>query len=141
MAQKADGLFTDYLRERWTARSAPALGATAVASASGSGGTGLVANTIGSKERYVIESMIVSCANNGAAAVTVTAEVRAASIGGAVIANWDVIIAASGSYQDCFAQLNFPAPRGQDLVVDVTASASVTSKVAAAGWIERSQTD
>lgn len=143
MASSSDGLFKDYMRERWTLTSNPAAGATCVGSASGSGGAGLPStNSIATKERYIIESLIASARNATAAAVTLTANIRAASIGGSIIASWDVIVAVGGSYQDCFAQLNYPAPRGQDLVVDFgTPVASVTQKVSAAGWVERSQVD
>jgi len=143
MANKSEGLFADYMRERWTATNNPAAGTTCVAAASGvAGGTGLPANFLGAKERFIIESLIYSARNVTAAAVTLTASVRASSITGTVLASWDVIVGAGASVQDCFAQLNFPAPRGQDLVVEFgTPAASVTQKVAAAGWIERSQVD
>lgn len=142
MANSSDGLFKDYMRERWTTTNSPAAGTTCVAAASGTaGGTGLPTNTIGSQERYIIESLLLSARNVGAAAVTLTANVRASSITGTILAGVDVIVAVNGSYQDCFAQLNFPAPRGQDLVVEFgTPAASVTQRVSAAGWIERSQT-
>jgi hypothetical protein len=135
MANSSDGLFRDYMRERWTASSAPTAGTTCVASVGNSA-------TMHSKARNIVESLIYSARNVTAATVTLTASIRAASIAGTVLASWDILLAANASVQDCFAQLNIPAPRGQDLFAEFgTPATSVTQKVSIAGWTEVSQVD
>lgn len=133
MANKADALFADYLYERWSATNAPNAGTTCVANV---GVAGMPAYN-----RNIIESLSFSARNVTAASVTLTLSVRAATIAGTTLASWDFILAANASIQDCYAQLNIPAPRGQDLFVEFgTPAASVTQKVSIAGWRETSQT-
>jgi len=132
MSKGVDGLLDDYFRARWNGVSQPAAGTTCVAT------TGTTA-TLSNKQRNMLEMLGFSARNATAAAVTMTLNVRAASIAGTVLAAWDFILANGVSIQDCYSQLNINAPRGQDIVVEFgTPVASVTQKVSISGWTENS---
>jgi len=142
MANASDGLFKDYLRERFT-QTTSAAGVTACASASGvANGNGNLPNNMPAKSRAVVESLTFSAANKTAAGVTVTVSVRDASIAGQVLNSWDFLVAAGGVTNDCYAQLNVAALRGHDLVAEMgTPNASLSYRVSIAGWFEVSQVD
>lgn len=139
MANKSEGLFTDYLFNRWAVTSAPAAGTTCVASVGkGAGSTNL---SLG-KGRHILEGVIYSLKNLTGASVTAVMEVREASIAGTVLASVDIIVAAGVTVQDCFSQWYIPATRGNDLCVSFnTVQASVAQKLNPFGWTEVSQVD
>ena len=133
MAQKAQALLIDSIGRRWSARSAPAVSATAVATMSADPGM--------PKGRHVVDSVIGSFMNRTAAAVTVTASVRDASIAGTVLADADFIAdsvaAAAGAAGVAFQMIGpFPGLRGNAVVADLTAATSVIGKITMAGWTE-----
>lgn len=89
--------------------------------------------------RMMLTNIGWSIRNAGAAAYTATMNVRDSSINGAVRESWDMIVTAGASLQDSYVT-NIKGLRGQALNVDFgPPAASVTVKVSAVGWEERSE--
>lgn len=129
MSKREDELLIASLTNRWSTRSAPAAGTTAVCNVA----------IEGPKAKQSITSFSYSVNNaKGAAAVTVTGQISDASIGGTVLADWDFVVAAAAAVQGTFANLDIPGLRGSPLVFSMTPpNASATMKVAAAGWTDQ----
>lgn len=88
--------------------------------------------------RVMLTNVGWSIRNAGAAAYTATLNVRDSSINGSVRESWDMIVGVGASLQDSF-QVNVKGLRGQALNVDFgPPAASVTAKVTAVGWEEKS---
>jgi len=128
MSKRDDELMIASLTNRWSTRSAPAAGTTAVTNVA----------IEGPKARQSVTSLSYSIKNTTAAAVTVTAQVSDASIGGSVLVDWDFIVATGAAVEGTFANLDLPGLRGSPLVFSMTAPASsVVQKIAAAGWTDQ----
>jgi hypothetical protein len=135
MSKGVDGLFDDYLRQRWSRTSAPAGGSTCEAN------TGFA--NISARQRTILEAIVFSVKNLTAAASTVVMEVREASITGTVLASVEIVTAAGATTADCYSQWYVPASRGVpgtaygNLSISFnTVQASVVAKLNTCGWLE-----
>ena len=130
MAKKADELIIDSLSNNWQVNHAPSAGTTCTAS--------VQPTMAGSHERLHLTQLGWSIRNVSAAAYTATLSVRDATIGGAVLGTWDIVIASNTGLQDSWA-VNMIGLKGNALNIDFgTPAASVTQKVSAAGWRNQS---
>jgi len=124
MAFRDKALIIDSLGNNWSANNTTASGTTLAVSSP----------TPAAKERIHMTQLGWSERNAAAAAYTSTLNVRHASIGGTVVASWDIIAALGVSVQDTWV-VNLMGKKGVPLVVDFgTPLASVTQKVSIAGW-------
>lgn len=125
MSKRGDGLLTDMLAHNCSATASPNAGTTCTAN---------VAPVAGSHEKIHLTNLGWSIRNVTAAAFTATLNVRDATIGGTVLATWDIVIGANAGLQDSWA-VNIMGLRGNAVNVDFGApAASVTQKVSVQGW-------
>ncbi len=128
MARREEGLIIDSLGHSWNAQASPSAGTTCTCSVAPSSGL----------TRVMLTNLGWSIRNAGAAAFTATLNVRDASIAGTVLASWDMIVGAAASLQDTYP-LSIKGIRGHNLSFDFgTPASSVTQKVSAMGWEEKS---
>ena len=129
MSRKSDELITDRLSARWNARSAPSVGATCVATVAVNAGI--------PSGRHILDAIMGSILNRSGGQYTVAVEVRDASIGGTVLADFDVIAdsiaAAAGANAVAFVvNPTVQGLRASPLVVAIVPpNASVVQKVCA----------
>lgn len=124
MAYRDRALLIDSLGNKWNASNTTATGTTLAVSSP----------TPAAKERIHMTMLGWAIRNAAAATYTATLNVRQASIGGTVIASWDILPAVGASLQDSWA-VDIMGKRGVPLSVDFgTPLASVTQKVSIAGW-------
>lgn len=130
MSKKSEQLEQEQLSNRWNVTNAPAIGVTCTAS-SGAPQT---------QGRMVMDVLLWSVNNGkGAAAATFTGSVRDASIGGTVLASWEVVVAAGGSLGDAYYPWT-TGINGNALVFEFgTPNASVTQRATIAGWQENNR--
>lgn len=129
MSKNADGLVTDSLNNNFT-NSTSTTNVTCSLSVAPVG-----------KERLHLTNLGWSIRNATAAAYTATLNVREASIGGAVLGSWDVIVATAGSAQDSFWYQAVPG-KGLPLFVEfIPPAASVYQKVSVSGWRQQTMQD
>src|SRR5581483_3519490 len=107
MAFRDKALIIDSLGNNWSANNTTASGTTLAVSSP----------TPAAKERIHMTQLGWSERNAAAAAYTSTLNVRHASIGGTVVASWDIIAALGVSVQDTWV-VNLMGKKGVPLVVD-----------------------
>jgi len=128
MSKKSDQLEQEQLANRWNVTNNPAIGVTCVASSP-------APNAVNGR---MLMDVLLWTVNNGkgAAAATFTGSIRDASIGGTVLNQFDVVVAAGGSNQDAFYPWT-PGINGNALVFEFgTPQASTIQKATIAGWQE-----
>lgn len=131
MSKKSEGLFGNFLGDKWSLTHAPAAGTTVVAS---------VSAPQSAKDRHILECLSFSVKNMAAAAHTVTVAVRDASVAGTVLMSLDSIIAAAASKEVVLDSLGLPAGKGNAIHITTdTVLASVKATVNATGWTDNSQ--
>lgn len=128
MAIRDAGLIIDSLGHNFNKVGNPNAGTTCTVSVAPSCST----------TRMMLSNLGWSIRNAGAAAYTATLNVRDASIGGTVLATWDIVIGAAAGLQDTWL-VNVKGLRGNAINVDFgTPASSVTQRVSLAGWEEKS---
>ncbi|SRR5258706_482780 len=130
MSKKSEQVEMDSLINRWIGTSAPAVGATCVAQSGTS-----APETLGG--RVYCDGLLWSVNNGkGAAAATFTGSYRDASIGGAVLESFDVVVAAGGSAADAYYTV-VPGLVGNQVFFEFgTPNASAQQKATIVGWQE-----
>jgi hypothetical protein len=117
-----------FWRNRWNATDNPAGASAATVTAP--------AFVVQPTQRPHLETIIGSIWSGGGGA-TVAVQVRIASAAGTMVASLDNNVASSTVAQINLVSLGLPGKRGQKFWVSYnTAVASLTTKVAIAGWIE-----
>lgn len=125
MSKRSDGLLADELAHRWAVTSAPAAGATVVASVSAAQ----------AHEKLTLDCLSYTIKNMSAAAFTVTTSVRDASVAGTVLASWDEIIGVAVTGGKHLEGLGISTAKGNSLFfTQDTVLASVKATVNATGW-------
>ena len=131
MSKHADGLIQDQLDNRWmyTATGTNATLTAAMKSA-----------PISSKEVTHLDFFHMAILNKNTLHFTVAAQIRDASVGGTVLAQWPLILAGSAVAQVSPAGIHLFATPGTGLFFTMdTVAPSVTATVNAAGWTDQTR--
>ena len=131
MANRAQGLFGDYLDNRWTYTDSQ-VNATIAPT--------MVAAPQSSKEQRHLDYLSIVVLNKSAAASTVTVSVRDASVAGTVIAQYPLLPAAAGNLHLNPANIHLLATVGKGIfATQDTVVTSVVVAVNAGGWTDQSE--
>ena len=128
MSRKYEGLLANMLGDRWSLTAAPAAGATIVAS---------VSAPQSAVSRHIMDALSISLINFSGAAHTVMFEVRAASVGGTLLWNLELMPASAGAAEVDLSGLGIAGEKGKAMFVRAaTFLASVKATVNASGWTD-----
>ena len=131
MSKNADGLIVDELDNRWMYTST---GTNVTLTAS------MKAAPISSKEVVHLDFFNMTILNKNTPTATVAAQIRDASIAGAVLAQWPLIVGPSQVAQVSPSDFHVFATPGAGLFFTLdTVQPSVTATVNAGGWTDQTK--
>ena len=134
MSKKSDGLWANYLDDRWSVTQL----------VSGTAITASVSAPQSDKSAHVLDALSMVITNCNATGHTVTLAVRESTLGGtvagsAILAQWKLFVPASSSAQVNPANMNLYAGKGKSILfTNDTVLGSVSSSVNASGWTDTS---
>ena len=131
MSKKSDGLIADMMDNRWSYTST-ATNATLTAQ--------MVGAPQSDKSIVYLDFFHMAILNKNTLSFTMAAQIRDASVGGTVLAQWPLLLVGSQVAQVAPAGIKLEATKGKTLFMTTdTVQPSVTATVNAAGWVDKSQ--
>ncbi len=130
MSKKSDGLLAELMDNRWSYTDSKT-NATLTAQ--------MASDPQSSKDTVHLDFFHMAILNKNTLNFTMAAQIRDASVGGTVLAQWPLLLAGSQVAQVAPAGIHLKATQGKGFVVTTdTVQPSVTATVNAAGWVDQS---
>ena len=130
MSRKSDGLLADLMDTRWSYTDTKT-NATLVAQ--------MASDPQSSKDTVHLDFFHMAILNKNTLSFTMSAQIRDASVGGTVLAQWPLLLVGSQVAQVSPAGIHLRATQGKGFFITTdTVQPSVTATVNSAGWTDQS---